>query len=290
GPDNRFRLARFGAATIGLRNMAPEDALDGLSLFVWYGWGKLPPGSLAIDVGGGVGSQSLTLARRQHSLRFVVQDREAVIGDANEYWKRNMPDALDSGRVKLQAHNFFVPQPAREEDVTVFLVCNVLIDYADESCIMILKHLRVAAGPKTQLVVVEHLIACACNEPSTHEMPGAELSVPPKPLLPNSGRAGSMAHATNATVLGLLNGQVRMITALRSSLDQAGCKLIAAHHDAPSVARFERAIAVPNSELGRGHWAMYPKEHSNEFGKKDLCRVFPVVALCCKLVMLAILV
>ena len=49
-----------------------------------YGWEKLPPGSLVIDVGGGVGSQSLTPARRHPNLHFIVQDREAVIGDANE--------------------------------------------------------------------------------------------------------------------------------------------------------------------------------------------------------------
>ena len=26
---------------------------------------------------------------------------------------------------------------------------------------------------------------CACDEPATHEIPDVELSVPPKPLLPN---------------------------------------------------------------------------------------------------------
>ena len=49
-----------------------------------YAWEKLPPGSLVVDVGGGVGSQSLTLARFNPNLSFVVQDREAVLIDANE--------------------------------------------------------------------------------------------------------------------------------------------------------------------------------------------------------------
>ena len=74
-----------------------------------------------------------------------------------------------------------------------------------------------------------------------------------------------MAHATDAMasspgaetgvctdmpdvsqVLGLLNGEVRSITALRSLLDQAGWKIITVHRDPPSVARFQKVTAVPN--------------------------------------------
>ncbi len=59
-----------------------------------YGWEKLLPGSLVIDVGGGVGPQSLTLARRHPNLRFVVQDREAVIGDAHEVRCASVPISM----------------------------------------------------------------------------------------------------------------------------------------------------------------------------------------------------
>ena len=52
--------------------------------FVGYGWEGLPEGSLVVDVGGGVGSQSLTLANNHPQLRFVIQDRESVVGDAIE--------------------------------------------------------------------------------------------------------------------------------------------------------------------------------------------------------------
>ena len=38
----------------------------------------LPPGSLVVDVGGGIGSTSMRLAEAHPGLRFVIQDREAV--------------------------------------------------------------------------------------------------------------------------------------------------------------------------------------------------------------------
>ena len=70
----------------------------------------------------------------------------------------------------------------------------MLHDWPDEYCLTILKHLRVAAGPKTKLVIVDQLMECACDEPATHEIPGAEVPAPPKPLLPNLGRASSLAY------------------------------------------------------------------------------------------------
>ena len=52
-------------------------------------WENIPEGSLVVDAGGGVGKQSLTLATHQPHLRFVVQDRESVVGDATEVHASN---------------------------------------------------------------------------------------------------------------------------------------------------------------------------------------------------------
>ena len=67
----------------------------------------------------------------------------------------------------------------------------MLHDWADEFCVKILKQLRAAAGPKTQLVVVEQMMSHVCDEPVAHEIPRAELPVSPEPLLRNMGHAAS---------------------------------------------------------------------------------------------------
>lgn len=38
--------------------------------------------ALVVDVGGGVGSVSMTIAENVPHLRFIIQDREAVVKDA----------------------------------------------------------------------------------------------------------------------------------------------------------------------------------------------------------------
>jgi ubiquinone/menaquinone biosynthesis C-methylase UbiE len=47
-------------------------------MVIGFDWQSLPKGSLVVDVGGGVGSQTLTLAKKYPHLAFVIQDTEAT--------------------------------------------------------------------------------------------------------------------------------------------------------------------------------------------------------------------
>ena len=82
-----------------------------------------------------------------------------------------------------KGHDFFKPQPAWQEEVSVFLLSKILHDWSDEYCLTILKHLCAAAGPRTQLVIVELAMQSVSEEPAAREIEGAELPAPPQPLL-----------------------------------------------------------------------------------------------------------
>lgn len=62
---------------------------------------------------------SLELAKRYPDLKFVVQDREAVIEKAELIWKQELPEALEAERVKFMRHDFFTQQPVKEADVFI---------------------------------------------------------------------------------------------------------------------------------------------------------------------------
>ena len=47
-----------------------------------FDWKSLPKNGIVVDVGGGVGSSSLVIARANPDLKVVVQDRSTVLDDA----------------------------------------------------------------------------------------------------------------------------------------------------------------------------------------------------------------
>ncbi|TCD65381.1 ich1-like protein [Steccherinum ochraceum] len=176
---NLMRLKRFGKAMTGTSGWeVPGAILDALS------WEDLPQYSVVVDVGGGIGSTSILLAKAFKHLRFVVQDRDPVVEMGISAWKTRCPELLSSGQAAFQAHDFLTPQPAfpmeldlGREDVSiharidsggvvgppaVYLLRVITHDWPDEFVTRILLHLRNAAGPHTKLLIADHLLPLAC--------------------------------------------------------------------------------------------------------------------------------
>lgn len=83
-----------------------------------FDWNALPDGSKVVDVGGGVGAQSLLIAKANPRLKLIVQDREVTIQEAIsvscvllrperypymcQFWDQKNPTAIATGQVTFQ--------------------------------------------------------------------------------------------------------------------------------------------------------------------------------------------
>lgn len=201
---------------------------------VGFNWKTVPEGGVVVDVGGGVGSQSMVLAKANPHLKFILQDREAVIPQSQKvcpavleiFVLQVVNFQLVLGVVQSRgnrkgsnhfpryvslmicacinevidetfhlAHNFFDPQPVPKP--SIFFMRFILHDWSDEDSVRILRHLRAAAGPETQLVIVDMILTHACEEDANSlamTIPGSDAGRPPKPLLANGGHANAIGY------------------------------------------------------------------------------------------------
>ncbi|KAH7909090.1 S-adenosyl-L-methionine-dependent methyltransferase, partial [Hygrophoropsis aurantiaca] len=183
------------------------------SMKTGFDWSSLPQGATIVDVGGGIGSTTMLLARA------FVQDRPVVVGLGLQAWRAQCPEMLDEGRVEFQEHDFFAPQPVLRP--ALFLLRVVLHDWPDDAARRILLRLRDAAGDETKLIIADHVLPLACVDEEVSEK-DAEKTLAPAPLLPNLGKASANAYWLDLTMHSIFNGKERTLRELCALALSAG--------------------------------------------------------------------
>ncbi|KAJ3730279.1 S-adenosyl-L-methionine-dependent methyltransferase [Lentinula raphanica] len=216
-PGNEYSSRRFTAA---MKNTAeasypPElftSNIDGDALKV---------NETIVDVGGGVGSVTLALRNAYPKLRYVVQDLEHQIVAARKFWDEKYPEAVKTGQVQLQAHNFFDPQPVKH--AAIYFLRLIVHDWPDHDAIKILTNLRSAAGADSKLVLFEMLAKHIAEEDTSTNSDGSSA---PYPLLSNYGIAGAGFFTTlDLALLTMYNGKERTYTEYTELGRQSGWEL-----------------------------------------------------------------
>ncbi|KAJ7149189.1 O-methyltransferase [Mycena crocata] len=239
-PENRSHVLRFAVAMQGTGATEPPE-----TIFQGFDWSLLPSNDLIVDVGGGIGHSSLTIAKRYPHLRIINQDLGPTLEVSKGHWKEHFPEHLESQMAQFQVQDFFTPQSVK--DAAIFILRYILHDWPDKTVGTILGHLRDAALPTTRLVVIEKIQPFASVEEvsgsKANQIPGAARPTAPPPLLPNWGAATADLYFYDMTMHVMLGGVERTLDAFYNIFLEAGWKLIEVHHCSGS--QLSHLVALP---------------------------------------------
>lgn len=204
----REQLERFGLAMLGVGDVEVPGILAD------YNWAGLGQNALVVDVGGGVGQMSMSLAQAFPNLSFVVQDRPPVVEQGIKVWTQQAPELVS--RCRLEPHDFFQPQPVH--NAKIYLLRHVLHDWADQESIEILKNLKPALGQGSRILLAEQLMVCATGD--------SRLRSAPTPLPANYGYPARFSHQRDLNMMGLINGIERTPCEFDALAKKAGLRVI----------------------------------------------------------------
>ncbi|KAJ7099787.1 O-methyltransferase [Mycena epipterygia] len=234
-PENAYQLNLFGVTMRGTAD-PPESILHG------FDWGGLPSGAVVIDVGGGMGQVALAISLKYPKLHMIIQDLEPTIELSKAYWREHVTADEHNESVEFQAHDFFTPQAVN--NAAVFLIRHIIHDWADPQAISILKHLRRAATPTTQLLLVEKIVPPVSGDQMSHEVPGAVRPMASAPLLPNWGVASAEIYTNDLMMHNSLGGAERTVNQFMDILAKSGWNLVQIRHSPKSM--LSHLVAVPS--------------------------------------------
>jgi hypothetical protein len=121
-----------------------------------------------VDVAGGRGVLLAEILRRHPGMRGVLFNVPAVIASA----RRTLPPSL-IGRIEFASGDFFRAVPAGGD---LYILKNILHDWADADAIRILTACRLAMTPAARLLIIEHFV-CPPNERCTGTIGDVQMMV-----------------------------------------------------------------------------------------------------------------
>lgn len=111
-----------------------------------FDWKALGDGTV-VDVAGGIGTVSRSLAKHFPKLKFIVQDRADVLAEAPP-----VEEESSKSRISFMEHDMFTPQPVKGADIYFFR--RVFMEWTDDKAVEILRNLTPGMTPGRSRVVI----------------------------------------------------------------------------------------------------------------------------------------
>ncbi|ORX94569.1 S-adenosyl-L-methionine-dependent methyltransferase [Basidiobolus meristosporus CBS 931.73] len=152
--ENKEILDIFGNAMVSI------SSWKGRIVAGEFNWSQFRHKHL-VDVGGGFGGVLKAILEENPQIRATIFDREAVITLSRQEWALRNHHISDN--VTFTGGDFFKSVP---NDGDVYLLCTVLHDWDDPSCIKILKTIRKhMTKPHARLLILEMIVTSPMPDP-----------------------------------------------------------------------------------------------------------------------------
>ncbi|KAJ7637862.1 S-adenosyl-L-methionine-dependent methyltransferase [Mycena rosella] len=213
-PEACARGERFGLAMLGWGN-----TIDGSAIATGYPWQDLGKGATVCDLGSGVGTMTMELARVHPQLQLKLQDMpERMVQAKNTIWLAQCPEALEENHIEFKAINFFTESPIPGCDV--YYLKNILHNWPDAECITILKGVKKSMKPGSRVLIHEYILQSRVRAAATE----SNFMQAPELLLANYGIGKLQQYNLDLTMLVLCNSKERTLQEFASLGEAAGLR------------------------------------------------------------------
>lgn len=207
---------RFGSGMVGWANLTGS-----LSLVQDFPWQDMPSGTTFCDIGGGIGTVSMPLAKAHPHLKLTLQEQQSFIEQARSVWTKECPQAVEEKRIDFVPLDFFKDIPVKGQNV--YYVRHVIHNWPDAEALVILKNIRQAMSPESRLLIHEYVLQSLYENKSAGPR---DVALAPEPLLPNYGAGNIRPYHQDLNMLCMLNAGQRTLDEFKTLGAQAGLEFV----------------------------------------------------------------
>ncbi|KAG2109388.1 O-methyltransferase-domain-containing protein [Suillus discolor] len=165
--------------------------------------------STVVDVGGGIGAFSLSLAKMHKSIKITIHDLPEALVPARDIWVRECPEALAENRVEFDDLNFFEQVPVKDKDI--YYLRNIIHNWDDRESTIILSNIRKALGPNSRVLIHDYVLRQLSRKQAVIEASEFGVVLAPEPLLANFGVGNIRSYQQDMTMLFAHNAKERTL-------------------------------------------------------------------------------
>ncbi|KAL0563818.1 hypothetical protein V5O48_018241 [Marasmius crinis-equi] len=207
-----YKAHRFDKAMMGWSRVTGST-----SVVNNFPWGTMPRGTTLCDVGSGVGTVPLSIAKAHPHLHVTLQDLPEPLEQARMLWSSELPEAVETEKVEFVKVDFLKETPVMK---------HILHDWPDSDAITILRNVANAMTWQSRLLIHDFVLKHVHSDPRSTDPNAVGLERAPAPLLPNYGTGNIRHYNQDVNMLAMFNSRERTCEEYAALGAEVGLELV----------------------------------------------------------------